>query len=357
MISGVVRPNLLRSRIANLQARNFAYMQGSLSQGVLPTSGNESLNPLGSQQSSSLTGQSLKVNDKFIETMQLITENGSNSSSLASSAVFDESSSLLVSNGVALSDSFMEDPRHLSPREVEVENDEITLKLRNPSNMDQLLEHVAAYNDYETIDEDIANHLSISESHNLSKAPNLFINLKSLEPVSTESWYDLTLKFKCSICQDVLAGPCATNCSHSYCGSCLQDYLFSSGNFDNFGEMKKCCLCKTVISNYIYERGYDEMICEQVYKLSQSAEGYENMAEWSTRRDDFFIKEKRIAEQKTKAASRNDRRRNDQPDNQIDNPEDDFFDAYGDLIFYTGAFVVLAYTAMSVIYRNKSSKK
>ena len=397
MISSVVRPNLLRSRLANLQARNFAYMHGPAS----ATATSMVTNSLGGvpqqqqqQQISNLdlSSQLLVTNDHTLrENLQLITENegGSSSSSSSSSAeseAVDSSlilcmpSSSITSLGLLLDDP----PRDLSQRQNQgFDEGDIILKLQNPSDMEQLLERCIS-SEYEDDGTKEASKYFIigssTEAQNLqlSNVTNsLALNLKTLDTAATESWYDLVTKFKCPICQDVLASPCGTNCSHSYCGSCLQEYLYSSGNFDNYDDnLKQCCLCKTEIKSYIYERGYDQVICEQVYKLSPSSDFHDNVQEWSARRDLFFRKEKQLSDRQKQVHSAglssrrtslrngssnsygiNNHRGNNRMDNDHQEENEDFFDTYGDLIFYTGAFVVAAYAAMSVIYRNKNVQR
>lgn len=79
------------------------------------------------------------------------------------------------------------------------------------------------------------------------------------ESTTVSEWNALVEQHKCAICQDVLAAPVLTECSHSFCGTC----------FDSFTKIESpdhhhvaCPSCRIVLdsSTGVFERNLDEAI-------------------------------------------------------------------------------------------------
>ena len=105
------------------------------------------------------------------------------------------------------------------------------------------------------------------------------------------SWEDLAQRYGCTICQDVLAAPTILNCSHNFCGSCLEDWRNSCvATDDNVEVVQTCPMCKCEVECCIFERAFDAEICQAVEPLPDS----EAKVEWSTRRSSYLEHRKRV---------------------------------------------------------------
>lgn len=100
------------------------------------------------------------------------------------------------------------------------------------------------------------------------------------------TWEQLALRYSCSICQDVLAAPTILNCSHNFCGSCLEDWKSSCiAQEENSVEVVQTCpMCKTEVECCIFERAFDAEICQAVDNVSDS----ESKSEWKSRRASYL---------------------------------------------------------------------
>lgn len=119
----------------------------------------------------------------------------------------------------------------------------------------------------------------------LDKTPQIpaFPDVLELDGISS-AWEDLVSQYRCVICQDLLACPCIVSCSHSYCGSCLQSLLNTCVCMDDANSvLHHCCVCKSEIRSYIYERLLDEAIVEKVALLPNCLQ----KREWEQRRQKF----------------------------------------------------------------------
>jgi hypothetical protein len=97
-------------------------------------------------------------------------------------------------------------------------------------------------------------------------------------------WDSLLLGHKCSICQDVLAAPVIINCTHNFCGLCLESYTrcapSDQGKVTHF-----CPECRVEIETRgIYERTLDDAIAKKVEKISYC----EQSTDWKNRRNEYF---------------------------------------------------------------------
>jgi hypothetical protein len=95
---------------------------------------------------------------------------------------------------------------------------------------------------------------------------------------------DLLKVFGCSICRDVLAAPVSLSCGHSFCGTCfkaLKDSCITSNDIDL---IPTCPLDRKPVSNAIYDRVMDDLICEEVSKLSDSKDKFN----WISKRQKYL---------------------------------------------------------------------
>lgn len=95
-------------------------------------------------------------------------------------------------------------------------------------------------------------------------------------------WEDLSDKYPCPICADVLAAPVLLNCSHSYCWSCVSELLEASSKH-NSRISPSCPTCKESIESYIYERTFDENISAQINNMPDS----DYKRDWIARKEAF----------------------------------------------------------------------
>lgn len=94
-----------------------------------------------------------------------------------------------------------------------------------------------------------------------------------------ECWASIASDYECSICLDVLAAPVILKCTHSFCGSCLQQHC------EIKGAGVSCPRCNAPVeSAAIYERDMDEIIARKVKKIPRNA----NTSEWEKKRNAYL---------------------------------------------------------------------
>lgn len=116
-------------------------------------------------------------------------------------------------------------------------------------------------------------------------APLLEAPPQSVPTVPVEDWNALVKEHHCALCLDVLAAPVIINCSHDFCGDCMNGYLRSA---DTGSEDPTCfCpLCRAEIeSKGIYNRGLDAIIVKKVEDLPGVSD---QSKDWGRRRGDYF---------------------------------------------------------------------
>ena len=108
-----------------------------------------------------------------------------------------------------------------------------------------------------------------------------------------DAWDEITSRFKCGICIDVLAAPVILSCSHNFCGDCLQTHLCHSEVYTD--EITSLCPeCRTEFnpSQIIFERALDELIQSEVESFKKSSPFSESAAEWEIRRANYLNRKK-----------------------------------------------------------------
>lgn len=103
---------------------------------------------------------------------------------------------------------------------------------------------------------------------------------------ATMQWEQVRNLYPCALCQDVLAMPCITNCTHSFCGICLYELRTRC---EPCGKMSKndvtadCPTCRNEITHSAYERIFDDSIVTVVNKIPDCPE----KTDWYQRRMDY----------------------------------------------------------------------
>jgi Zinc finger, C3HC4 type (RING finger) len=107
---------------------------------------------------------------------------------------------------------------------------------------------------------------------------------KNFLPISQQhQWDDLARDHPCRLCKELLAAPVITNCSHSFCGACLNDHIESISSID-IDVVHSCPCCRYPILTPIYERVLDENIAKKVGTLSRCCMS----VRWQERRDKYL---------------------------------------------------------------------
>ena len=99
----------------------------------------------------------------------------------------------------------------------------------------------------------------------------------------------------CSLCLDVLAAPNLVDCSHSFCGKCLEDYLESATpqpvENSYFLSQPPCPCCRAPIQACYYQRSLDDIIVMRVERERCFKEAaYPPYLEWAERRRDHLAR-------------------------------------------------------------------
>ena len=95
---------------------------------------------------------------------------------------------------------------------------------------------------------------------------------------------ELKNQYMCTICQDLTAAPVLTNCSHTFCGHCLQQQAYSCMSSD-IEVVQNCSICRKEIKHYNLEKLLDENLQLLVNGISGDIERVE---EWFYRRSQYF---------------------------------------------------------------------
>lgn len=123
-----------------------------------------------------------------------------------------------------------------------------------------------------------------------SQAPPLaFSGGRDAKADATDAWEGLVADQKCSLCIDLLAAPVILECSHSFCGGCLYNYLGGSlvcSEVNNDAAINMCPVCRTEISSPpIYERNLDASIVNKTKEINAFGEQY---LDWQVRRETYM---------------------------------------------------------------------
>lgn len=96
-----------------------------------------------------------------------------------------------------------------------------------------------------------------------------------------QSWWSaLPTHLICPICLDLLAAPHLTNCGHSFCGVCLEDYL-SNCTSREVQVIHQCPCCRKEINATTYERSLDD----EINRLVGAAVECPQKAEWKLKNE------------------------------------------------------------------------
>ena len=127
------------------------------------------------------------------------------------------------------------------------------------------------------IQQDLLMKCAYLENSDLEQLPNKIL--------IEEKWNGIVKDQKCLLCIDLLAAPVILSCSHSFCGSCLHNYMNHKSDEDkNVGYF--CPTCRHQIeSKSIYERHLDTSIVNQVDNLGFSCE---QIDDWRIRRNEHI---------------------------------------------------------------------
>lgn len=96
----------------------------------------------------------------------------------------------------------------------------------------------------------------------------------ALSSSSNADWNKLADNHCCAFCRDVFAAPHILECKHSFCWSCLDDYLTSCASEDSSVNIEfRCPECREEIKKEAtHELCYDNMICKEVDQIADCIE-------------------------------------------------------------------------------------
>lgn len=103
-------------------------------------------------------------------------------------------------------------------------------------------------------------------------------------------WDRLVDDYQCGICRDLLACPNLTDCTHSFCGSCIEAYYDNQAARHTGTPHAPCPICRADISTSTFERVLDRDIARKVEGWLQSERGGGAcglVVEWRRRREAF----------------------------------------------------------------------
>ena len=106
-------------------------------------------------------------------------------------------------------------------------------------------------------------HLSPSSSSSICGASTHTLELAR----SSDEWQALVEDYQCGICRDLLACPKLADCTHSFCGECIESYFDSEarrGGSRWQQEHPACPLCRSPISTCTLERVLDRDLQRKV---------------------------------------------------------------------------------------------
>ena len=125
---------------------------------------------------------------------------------------------------------------------------------------------------------------------------------------SMNVWESLCESHGCCLCLEVLACPTISNCSHTFCGECLDEYMIkvtedsapqsTSLLSSSPSIVHYCPLCKEEIKSVTFERLLHRDICSQISAHGINAADVPSMVEWQKRCEIYEMKmqEKRVQE-------------------------------------------------------------
>jgi hypothetical protein len=171
-----------------------------------------------------------------------------------------------------------------------------------------------------------------------------------------EAWEALVADQKCSLCIDLLAAPVILECSHSFCGGCLHNYLGGSmvcGEVGSDAVINLCPVCRSEINSPpIYERNLDTSIVSKTKEINASGDQY---LDWQVRRETYL----QVMRERDRHRE-DDRRRRQQRSGRSDGDDDELDPPFDSIeTFLKWALPVVAVLIICVITaaRNSSRKK
>jgi hypothetical protein len=111
----------------------------------------------------------------------------------------------------------------------------------------------------------------------------------------TSAWLGLVEDYQCGICRDLLACPKLADCSHSFCGHCIDIYMDDQACKHPSHDTISCPLCRQQVRTCTFERVLDRDVTRKV-EAWLCEEGHEPGAveladEWRERREQYHALE------------------------------------------------------------------
>jgi hypothetical protein len=170
---------------------------------------------------------------------------------------------------------------------------------------------------------------------------------------SEEAWEALVADQKCSLCIDLLAAPVILECSHSFCGGCLHNYLGGAtmcGEIGSDSVISSCPVCRSEINSPpIYERNLDTSIVSKTKEINASGDQF---LDWQVRRETY------LQVMRDRDRHREDRRRRQKSSVQNDADSDELDPPFDSIeTFLKWALPVVAVLIICVITAARNSSK
>lgn len=146
----------------------------------------------------------------------------------------------------------------------------------------RLIKPASILDDLLSLRSDCESEATMSELNSLPDSEQS--SAKDFLPISQQvQWDNLASDYSCSICCELLAAPVITNCTHSFCGSCLTDHIGSISSAD-IDVVHSCPACHDPIHLTTYEKVLDDSIAKKAAIL----DGGSSSVRWQFRRKQYL---------------------------------------------------------------------
>jgi hypothetical protein len=136
----------------------------------------------------------------------------------------------------------------------------------------------------------------------------------TLSPLTSREWEELREFYPCAICQDVLAVPFILSCTHSFCSSCLYEYLHYEDDQESDDEDQAISFCPTcreeITQKPLYERALAGPLDNHVAMLPDC----EGKRHWKQRQDWHIKREQQKDQDLLRSRGKKDHNCNRAPD-------------------------------------------
>lgn len=196
--------------------------------------------------------------------------------------------------------------------------------------------------------------LNASEEQQLSdlssESSSISYGLHPFDQPQSSSWESIKQQYPCVICQDLLAAPIILNCSHSFCGACVDSLLDaccvvekdSDVEIEDSPILYACPSCKEEITHRTFERLLDS----DIQRLVNSVPTCEEKSSWNERRMTYLrdsrAKERALKEEKARRQFGN----SGETEAEVEEDDDDEWWFSNRVIVASITFVVLALIAV-----------